>query len=92
MDPCLFLRGMKDINNGSIQNQHIEFDLPLRATMIFPLSHTVQSIVSNTPMKITVSFQLAREIGKVWRRRRRAWEAFREWDVRLDDSVEKGEK
>lgn len=33
---------------------HIEFDLPLRAALIFPLSHTVQRTASDTPMKISL--------------------------------------
>lgn len=33
---------------------HIEFDLPLRAALIFPLSHTVQCAASDTPMKISL--------------------------------------
>lgn len=33
-------------------NLHIEFDLPLRAALIFPLSHTVQCTASDTPMEI----------------------------------------
>lgn len=35
-------------------NLHIEFDLPLRAALIFPLSHTVQSAASDTPMKMSL--------------------------------------
>lgn len=35
-------------------NLHIEFDLPLRAALIFPLSHTVQCTASDTPMNISL--------------------------------------
>lgn len=35
-------------------NLHIEFDLLLKAALIFPLSHTVQCTASDTPMKISL--------------------------------------
>lgn len=34
-------------------NLHIEFDLLLKAALIFPRSHTVQCAASDTPMKIS---------------------------------------
>lgn len=57
-------------------NIHIEFDLPLRAALIFPLSGTVQCTASDTPMKMSLfdfRCKIYNEAGKAgrWKRKRR---------------------
>lgn len=58
-------------------NLHIEFDLPLRAALIFPLSHTVQCTASDTPMEIekTVWFHLQ---NLQWAKIEAGWEGWEE--------------